>query len=358
MDPNYNPTTNTPGLNAIPVSTTTTTFTALPQDQSILGGNTPLSDTGAKLNIIYGEGMGTLGSAVAAPPPPPVSATPVLMNKPGFEEVGTPMMDTTPVAAQPMMSTTPTIFPSTMGLETGQTTQPLPTEQNLNLIPGLSAYATPLAMGHPLHILSNLDGVRIERLPEAVEPTGAQLRYRFNISSLTWPNSNLDPIVQHPILYAVENQEFFTQEVRSTTSALELHIYNQTDNSIVLIVARPRGGLTKQVKVYDANREYLGKVKKAILSSRLVIQDPSKRSLYDLKPVGTSKAWSTMTVLREKDPVSVIHKLVPGVGRQEVLHTDANIFDVLFPVGEDARVRALFMAATLFADLLWFEKEV
>jgi hypothetical protein len=276
-------------------------------------------EPGAKLTI-YQQVESGFGTAVAPPVPPPA-----------------PMSTGAPLKTF--------IEPSGAGVGTGM------------MGTGMESVTTG-TLSNPLSMLASCDGVRIEQLPETIEPSGSTQRFHFNVSALSWSNSSVDPTPGRPLFYAVENAEFFTREIRDATTALELQVFTAETKQLAMVVARPRSTLTKYVRVYDANRDYLGRVKKALLGQRLVLQDPMKKDILSLKP--PTKRWTTLSILRGSESVAVINKKTAGVGREQgpLPHADnTNIYDVLFPIGEDFRVRGLLIAATLFADLLWFERE-
>jgi len=246
--------------------------------------------------------------------------------------------------------------------------------------PNMAAYPEsddlihPIAKAGTLHpaltSLAQYDGVKVHQKVESIEiALGVETANRYSILPLKWKedsdshhhNNNASDkkselISKDPILYAIERSSFISKMWLGANRNLDFKV-RAPDGSIALVVHRPFKIIKKNVKVFDGpSRSYLGRVQKHfnVVSKSLEIIDVDGNTIYTIKGPKIP-GHHTLKIRKGKEIVGYIKKRWGGFIREAF--TDADDFDIKFPVNSSVTERCLLLAATLFFDMLYYEKQ-
>ncbi|MCG2725214.1 MAG: scramblase [Elusimicrobia bacterium] len=155
------------------------------------------------------------------------------------------------------------------------------------------------------------------------------------------------------IYWAAEQSSFLARIFLKNWRPLTIHILSVAGHS-VLKNTRPFKFYFHEMHISDSNGQHLGTIKRkfSVFTRKFIIEDNQGIELFKIH--GPFFHPWTFNILKNDIEVGKILKKWSGMGKE--IFTDADNFNITFPVGIDAKQKAVFLGALFLIDLLYFEK--
>lgn len=134
----------------------------------------------------------------------------------------------------------------------------------------------------------------------------------------------------------------------------DIHLFN-TQRQPLFRAHHPFRLFFQRLELFDANGTYLGALQQrwALFSKKFDVLDADGRRVMEMRS-GFFKVW-TFPFFRGETEVARVEKKWGGLLREAF--TDGDKFRVAFTPAVQGKERALIVAASLFIDLQYFEKQ-
>lgn len=224
--------------------------------------------------------------------------------------------------------------------------------------------------------LQTVQGIRIyEKLKSLVHQTESHTQKYYDIYSLSWADKHFVCEKEHPlqgeisIIQGSESEHFFTELYFHKHKECSLKLRSSFTQQPVLHIQRPFKLAKRKVKVFFANGELIGTVRKhfGLLHSNIQLMDANKKEIYSIKEP-KSEDWHKVSILQEEKKVGFVKR---RCGAEEYVNEVKNnldsqvecstsrikTIDIVFPLHSNLTGRILVLSAAICLDMLCTENE-
>jgi len=236
--------------------------------------------------------------------------------------------------------------------------------------PVVSPASVTIPSGEGLEQLMNFGGLRIiQNISPEELMAGVEKKNSFGVFGMNWLRHREPELAQQ--IFTIQEQYNLGASAYSASKHKFSYIVYNTRGLPLLRIVRKWKGLSSFVKVYDSAGRFIGELKKTrtmTLKKKLVLYNADRREVMWVHLSGFKEDWRKLRVFRtdrvnggamkstEDVKVGGIWKRRGVLGKKQAI--DADELDILFPDFSDLNARCLLLAASVYIDLLWFEKGV